>query len=253
MNSIEAPPLCNLCQLAMIPSQGIQPCIAHTEEGHTFNGPWQSTAPLIPVWKCPQCGHSISRIAPTPPPAEAESTIPEASLPRALVSDKLPAPPPPAPIVIEDDPGQDQDHASRITHQEVSRETAFQAIPFTWHGVALAPFAIDRESDWLLHRALIGAPYLGLVFEHASAFLADARRILWFCSHDPSAWLTPSAAEDRAVALEQRIRTWGNAHIHPGEQIEATTLAFSIYNRAHTNRALVKPDPHDKRPAGAGN
>ena len=120
---------------------------------------------------------------------------------------------------------------------------AWQAKPFVWQGKTLAPFAIDREGDWLLHRALINAPGLGVVFGQGSAFLHDACRILFFCAHDPDVWLAPADdAQEAARVLEKRIRAWAVDAIPPGEQTAAVTMALEIYNRAHTTRAVAKPD-----------
>lgn len=191
--------------------------------------------------------------APLPPPV----TLPESELPRAIVEDTPPV------GTFQAQVFEDSVHDGLQEKRELERQLAFQARPFTWRGKQLAPFAIDREGDWLLHRALIGAPALPIVFGQGSAFTLDACRILWFCSHDPREWQQPSldlqtqvddierTPQELAWDLEHRIRAWAVEHIPAGSQTEAVTLAFAIFNRAHTTRATVKPDcPENDERAG---
>lgn len=163
----------------------------------------------------------------------------ESTLPTDVLNDEPPADATP-PLVFDD-----AAHEPREKEAQQARDLAFQAAPFTWQGIALAPFAIDREGDWLIHRALIGAPSLGTVLINGTTFLADACRILWFCAHDPKEWLTALPEIDpraRALYLEQSIREWSVQNIPPGTQTQAVTFALDIYNRAHTTRVTIKPE-----------
>jgi hypothetical protein len=194
--------------------------------------------------------------APDPAP-ERPVTLPVAELPRAIVADT------PPPGTIQPQVFEDSVNDRLQEKRELERQLAFQARPFTWRGQQLAAFAIDREGDWLLHRALIGAPPLPIVFGQGSAFTLDACRILWFLSHDPREWQQPSrdlqaqvddierTPQELAWDLEHRIRAWAVEHIPDGSQTEAVTLAFAIFNRAHTTRATVKPDrPENEERSG---
>lgn len=184
----------------------------------------------------------------TASPLLVSAALPVADLPRGIVEDTPPVAPL-APQVFVDD-----DADGKVTKRDLDRQLAFQARPFFWQGQQLAAFAIDREGDWLLHRALIGAPALGVVFGMGSAFTADACRILWFCAHDPREWqFPPRSLQDQANDiertphelawdLEHRIRKWAVENIPDGTQTEAVTLAFAIFNRAHTTRAIAKPE-----------
>lgn len=140
-------------------------------------------------------------------------------------------------IVFEDKPPPAVNREPRTENQEPTspdpHDLAWRSGDrFTWHGKKLAPFAIDREGDWRAHRAALGAPELVKVF--GEAFLSDALRILFFCSHEPEQWL---AAGD-SIALEKRIRAWAAENIAAGEQSAATILAIEIFNSAYVNRAV---------------
>ena len=142
-------------------------------------------------------------------------------------------------------------------------QAAFSAPAFHWKEKTLAPFAIDREGDWLRHREMMEDAPLDEVIRKPFAMVPDARRVLWFLSHEPSEWLgIPSMKEietedggtrwirltgkDRAIALEMKIREWGNSAVHHSEVTMLVGLFYDIYNSAQSTRAIAKPsERHD--------
>lgn len=142
-------------------------------------------------------------------------------------------------------------------------QNAFGALPFFWKDKELAPFAIDREGDWLRHREMIEDAPLDEVIRKPFAMVPDALRLLWFLSHEPNEWLgIPGMKEieteddgtrwirltgkDRALALEAKIRAWANNNVAHSEATTAVGLFYDIYNRAQMTRAVSKPsERHD--------
>lgn len=155
-----------------------------------------------------------------------------------LPEEKLPSPPT---IKILD--AVDETESDTLADAEKEREMAVRAIPFTWQGKELAPFAIDREADWMLFRGLIEAPSLEVAFSIPGGFVADAVRILFFCSNEPSAWITLLSSP---LELDAKIRGWSALNVPQGTQAEAVLRAIEIYNRAHSTQAVEKPDSKSK-------
>lgn len=142
-------------------------------------------------------------------------------------------------------------------------QNSFGASPFFWKEKQLAPFAIDREGDWLRHREMMEDAPLDEVIRKPFAMVPDALRVLWFLSHEPSEWLgIPSMKEietedggtrwirltgkERAIALEMKIREWGNSAVHHSEATMLVGLFYDIYNSAQSTRAIAKPsERHD--------
>lgn len=122
---------------------------------------------------------------------------------------------------------------TEVAKADAARDLAWRTgDQFTWHGKKLHPFAIDREGDWRAHRVALGVPELSSVL--SEAFMSDALRIVWFCSHDPGQWL-PFLRDP--VALELKIRKWAAENVGTGEQQEITRLAIDIFNSAYKTRA----------------
>lgn len=146
-------------------------------------------------------------------------------------------------------------------------QAAFSTPVFHWKNKELAPFAIDREGDWLRHRELMEDAPLDEVIRKPFAMVPDAMRVLWFISHEPNEWLgIPSMKEietedggtkwirltgkERAISLEMKIREWGNANVHHSESTMLVGLFYDIYNSAQSTRAIAKPsERHDDRKA----
>lgn len=158
------------------------------------------------------------------------------------------------PIMMDDDlPADSQTKKTELAE-------AFTARPFFWKNLHLAPFAIDREGDWLCHREMLKAPPLDDLIREPNAMMADVARVLWFLTHEPEEWLAlPSMKQlgeaedfrwvklstfDRALALEKQIRAWASEHIHHSEAVQALALFYEIYNRAQSTRATSRPSPH---------
>lgn len=140
---------------------------------------------------------------------------------------------------------------------------AYAVQPFYWKDKELAPMAISREGDWLMHRTCLGCPPLEHIISQPQAMLLDALRVLWFLSHEPSAWLSvPSMHEldgrwqmrsphDRALALEMQIRAWADEHVGNDEHALAVRLFYDIYNGTRETRTTVKPPKdYDSQRAG---
>jgi hypothetical protein len=162
-----------------------------------------------------------------------------------------------APIMVID--GVTNDESAKP--EEV--QNAFGAAPFFWKEKELAPFAIDREGDWLRHREMLEDAPLDEVIRKPFAMVPDALRLLWFLSHEPNDWLgIPGMKEvetedggtrwirltgkDRAIELETRIRAWANENVTHSEATMAVGMFYDIYNRAQTTRAIAKPsERHD--------
>jgi len=132
---------------------------------------------------------------------------------------------------------------------------AFQSEQRTWKGTPLAPFAIDREGAWMLHRHQLGAPPLPEIIDNIGAMALDAMRVLWFCAHDPKEWLAAADGErgadltwhrfthaERAQRLEQRIAAWGRENIGGDEIPAAVSMFYDLFSSAHSTRTTTASD-----------
>lgn len=138
------------------------------------------------------------------------------------------------------DPGDELENESPAISRE---QEAFSAPPLMWKDIAMAPFAVDREGDWLLHRSLMGAPPLNEIIEDVGAMALDAMRVLWFCAQDPDEWNSPARdAEKRAAKIEHKIREWARLHIAADEIPASVSLFYQIYSRAHSTRPIIVSD-----------
>jgi hypothetical protein len=52
--------VCRRCNVPMTQGMAIPPAIQCSDEGTCSYAMWSTKAPLVPVWKCPKCGHSIT-------------------------------------------------------------------------------------------------------------------------------------------------------------------------------------------------
>lgn len=157
------------------------------------------------------------------------------------------------------DEGDDAQHSERKA-EEV--QAAYGVKPYFWKQIQLAPFAIDREGDWMQHRSLLGAAPLGDIIRLGPAMVPDALRVLWFLAHDPAEWLSmPNmkqvqgedgepqwirlTSQERALELETKIRAWAAQHVTRDEGPLAVNLFYDIFNSAHSTQAIAKP--HERR------
>lgn len=122
--------------------------------------------------------------------------------------------------------------------EERAREEAFHGEP-VWKGAVLQPFSIGRESFFYQQRAAVGAPPLEVLMVNENAFLADAIRILYLCSHEPKQY---RHLRSRPAVLQERMEEWADAEIRtPEEQLEAVTVALRVFNGSHENEAESVP------------
>lgn len=138
-------------------------------------------------------------------------------------------------------------------------QQAFSAHQRTWQGIPLAPFAVDREAEWMLHRQQVGAPPLPEIIQDVGAMALDAMRVLWFCAHDPKEWIEAPDGEqvkdeligfrwrrftpkERAAKLEARIREWAKDTITGATIPDAVSLFYEIFSSAHSTRAIIASD-----------
>jgi hypothetical protein len=52
--------VCRRCNVPMTQGMAIPPATQCSDEGTCSYAMWSTKAPLVPVWKCPKCGHSIT-------------------------------------------------------------------------------------------------------------------------------------------------------------------------------------------------
>jgi len=158
--------------------------------------------------------------------------------------------------ILKDDPQDEIDLGRR--ESEVNQ--AWGCKLWHWKEKQLAPFAIDREGDWLRHRELLNEVPLAEIIGKPQLMLNDALRVLWFLAHEPVEWLNiPSmrydgeeagwhrlSAFDRAYLLELKIREWSAANVRREEGALAVQVFYEIYSSAHETRAVAKPgERHD--------
>ncbi len=125
-----------------------------------------------------------------------------------------------------------------------SREDAYAAV-YQWNGVTLRPFSISRESIFYKLRAADDAPRLSQVLQNASAFLGDALRILYLCSHEPEAF---EHLRSDSLAFLRAIERWADSNVTRDQATEATRIGLKIFNDSKVN--LAEPAPSDRTDLG---
>lgn len=120
-----------------------------------------------------------------------------------------------------------------IAEAEKARKEAFDAV-HRWRGKVLLPFTISRESLFYSLRVHAGAPPLSSVAKSASAFLGDALRILFLCSHAPEEW---EHVRDEPVMFLRAIDAWADKNVSRSEMATAVKVSLRIFNDADSNRA----------------
>lgn len=190
----------------------------------------------ITAWHCYSDG------VPADPEVEQSLTITEDGTSKGIST--------PVMIIDGTDDSGGEKHAEEVNQ-------SFGIKPFYWKDIELAPFAIDREGDWQRHREAMNEPPLGEIIRNAQAMLNDALRVLWFCAHEPREWLSiPSmirddegawarqSTMDRALMLEDKIRTWSRDNVANNEQAMAVSLFYEIFQSAYSTKAVPKPSEH---------
>lgn len=128
-------------------------------------------------------------------------------------------------IIMDDD---------RYEEELSEREEAFQSEP-EWKGRLLQPFSFSRKALFYQLRLAMGAPDLGTALSDGSAFLADAIRILFICSHDPADY---RALRSKPALLQEHIDEWGDGQITSyADAMTATRIALSMFNASSVNQA----------------
>lgn len=147
--------------------------------------------------------------------------------------------PEPAVRHIGTPPGSYQPHATTASDatDERERQRAFDS-EFQWHGKKLLPWSSSRDSLFSQQRVAMGAPSLSACLEDTDAFVADAHRILWLCTHKPEDW---SILRVSPAALQAAIDTWADEHIPIREAYLASTLALEIYFSSRRNQHETAP------------
>jgi hypothetical protein len=137
---------------------------------------------------------------------------------------------------------------------EQKREEAFVAAPWYWREVPLHPLSIGREGDWLIHCHRIGLPPLDEVINKREAFFGHALRMVWFCAHESSVWLSMwmKGRDAAPIIMEGEISEWLDKHVLPGEQMALLDLAYEIFDRSRATRAKRVEDGADEAGEGSG-
>jgi hypothetical protein len=149
---------------------------------------------------------------------------------------------PPAPPIIMDD--------ERFEAEEHEREQAFNSEP-EWKGKPLQPFAVSRKGLFYQQRLAVGAPDLSDVLGDTSAFIADAIRILFYCSHHPSEYLH---LRSKPLVLQTAIDKWGDEQIkNEADELKASALALRMFNDSEVNRSEAIPTGGPGREEELGN
>jgi hypothetical protein len=174
---------------------------------------------------------------------EVLESLPESSAPPEVLEDShgpiagpvIEARPP---TVIEDDPDPDQQDP-----EEEARQEAFDDVPL-WNNQPLKAWSFTRESVFHSLRRSMGAPPISEVNSDLNAWIADAARILWLCSHDE---LEISVLRPQPAVMQAAIDRWAEEALPPQKRQEAVDLTVSIFNRATLNRPIAV---NDGTPAG---
>lgn len=143
-----------------------------------------------------------------------------------------------------------------IAAAEKQREDAFHAV-HQWRGKTLLPFSISRESLFFRLRAADDAPTIAQVMQTPMAWLQDAIRILFLCSHEPedfahlrgnnsaflksidqwaegdNSWKSPTENGKR--------KTENASPISRDEQVPVIKLTLRIFNESDSTRAEIAP------------
>ena len=147
--------------------------------------------------------------------------------------------PEPAVREVGKPPGSFRPHAvtSDDTTDERERQQAFDA-EFEWHGKTLLPWSSSRDSLFSQQRLAMAAPSLAACLEDTDAFVADAHRILWLCSHTPQDW---SVLRVSPAALQNAIDAWADEHVPIREAYLASSKALEIYLASRRNQHESAP------------
>lgn len=119
------------------------------------------------------------------------------------------------------------------SQEEESHQAAFDA-SYQWRGKELHPWSIGRESLFYQFRNAVGASDMDAALVDIDAFLADALRILWLCSHLPSDF---RRLRPHPTLMQEAVEEWAEKNVTKGQHSAATSLALQIFNDAGANIA----------------
>jgi hypothetical protein len=160
------------------------------------------------------------------------AALPESDAPPILPPDVGSADLPAASLITKDTddaPVQDDE-----THQK-----AFDGI-HRWQGTELLAYSFGRESLFYQLRAAVGAPDIDTVLIDQDAFLADAARILWLCSHSPAAF---RHLRGTPALMQEAVEAWADIHIPRGTRQLASLTAMQVFEEGAVNIAIPSDPP----------
>lgn len=145
------------------------------------------------------------------------------------------------PIVMDDE---------KFEEEQEEREQAYSNEP-EWKGKLLQPFSYSRKSLFYSQRLSMGAPHLLDVMGDSMAFLADAMRILYLCSHDPIQY---RHLRSKPGLMQDAIDAWADEQIHDDDEaLEAVGISLQLYNASEANRPESVPSGGPGRDEELGN
>jgi hypothetical protein len=117
---------------------------------------------------------------------------------------------------------------------------------YKWRDKVLPhPFTISRETLFYSLRVHAGAPSFGQLMTNQMAFLGDALRILFLCSHAPEEF---DHYRSEPAAFLAAIEAWGDANVTREENVALVTLGWKIFNDSTITAAV--PVPRDGNNVG---
>lgn len=131
-----------------------------------------------------------------------------------------------------------------VAQHTAAREEAFYAV-HQWNAKPLLPMTRGRASQFYKLRAADDAPPIAKCLYDHNAFLGDALRILFLCSHEPEQWAMYRASS--IVFLEQ-IEKWSNKNVSKAQETEAITTALRIFQEQEVSQAEIPPGSGPERP-----
>ena len=154
------------------------------------------------------------------------TVLPESSDSPTLPADASPGKIAPAPAILVDSSDSDQDDES---HQKAFDGT------YRWQGEELLPWSFGRESLFYQLRNAVGAPDIDHALADRDAFLADAARVLWLCSHQHAEFRHLRGSPS---LMQEAIEDWADVKIPRGKRAAATLLALQIFDDSAVNIAI---------------
>lgn len=133
------------------------------------------------------------------------------------------------PVVMDDE---------KFEEEQSERESAYHDV-LSWKGEELQPFSIGRKSLFYSQRLAAGAVGLDQVLGDGSAFLGDAIRLLFLCSHDPVEY---RALRARPLLLQERMDDWAEEQLtSDADEQEAVLVALKLFNGSEANQPETVP------------